>query len=179
MTLFAAICSASAAGTALGQAPPELAAVHTGLAVASMGRDLAQPPGAGAPAPGQFVRPAVATSGAGGVAPAAKPFQFTPQRPTISPYLNLYRDERDDTLPNYFAFVLPQLQQQQFVQQQQLELARIHQQLQQASLQGQAASLPAGGSASGVQPHNYHARFMNTGGYFSGIQLPQAADAGQ
>jgi hypothetical protein len=100
-----------------------------------------------------------------------KPFQWTPQRPTISPYLQLYREGLDDTLPNYFAFVLPQIEQQELLHRQQLELARIGQQLQAAS---RFASHPAAGAgALSAPPQNYQARFMNTGGYFSGVPLPQ------
>lgn len=39
--------------------------------------------------------------------------RYTPQRPTISPYLNLLRND-NGTLPNYYSLVRPQLNQQRF-----------------------------------------------------------------
>ena len=41
-----------------------------------------------------------------------KPFNTIYREPTISPYMNLYREEKDsEGAPNYFAFVRPQLDQ--------------------------------------------------------------------
>jgi hypothetical protein len=130
----------------------------------------------GAAATNQFVRPAAISGTPRGVLPIAKPFQPAFQRPTVSPYLNLYREELDDSLPNYFAFVLPQLRQEEFAYQQQMELARLQQQLQARG----AAGLPAPPveTAQSQDPHNYRARFMNTGHYFSGVPLPQPAVSG-
>ena len=39
--------------------------------------------------------------------------RYSPQRPTISPYLNLMRDD-NGSLPNYYSLVRPQLFQQSF-----------------------------------------------------------------
>ncbi len=39
--------------------------------------------------------------------------RYTPQRPTISPYLNLLRND-SGPLPNYYSLVRPQLNQQSF-----------------------------------------------------------------
>ena len=43
-----------------------------------------------------------------------KPFQATTPRPTVSPYLNLFRDERTNTelVPSYYTYIRPQLEQQ-------------------------------------------------------------------
>jgi hypothetical protein len=62
-----------------------------------------------------------------GTTPASKPFQnYTPE-PTVSPYLNLFREDFDGTSDfNYQTLVRPMLQQQQFnrqMQRQSLELA--------------------------------------------------------
>lgn len=186
MTTLAAACLTGPAGTARGQGTPELAAMQSGLAVASVGHHLAEPHQTVPQAPGQFARPPVAAATPARVTPAVKPFHMASQRPTISPYLNLYREEQDDTLPNYFAFVLPQLRQQQFAQQQLQELTRMQQQLQQAGTGGAPAAghrpaMPAGWSASAAdqQPFSYHSRFMNTGSYFSGVPLPKPPQDGQ
>jgi hypothetical protein len=49
-----------------------------------------------------------------------KPFQTIYREPTVSPYLNLYRDEDDtESAPNFFAFVRPQ--------QEQIEASRVQQ----------------------------------------------------
>ena len=42
-----------------------------------------------------------------------KPTRYEPARPTVSPYLNLLRDDTG-TLPNYHGLVRPQLQQQHY-----------------------------------------------------------------
>ena len=148
--------------------------MQTGLAVASIGRDRVEPPPAVVPAPGQYFATSAPVAAPARVSPMAKPFQMSPQRPTISPYLNLYREEPDDSFPNYFAFVLPQIRQQEFAYQQQMELSRLQQQLQQTGRPA-VTRAPSGGTG-GIEPHNYHARFMNTGHYFSGIPLPQPTD---
>jgi hypothetical protein len=147
--------------------------MQTGLAVASVGRNRVEPPPTVVPAPGQYYPAQTAAAAPARTTPVAKPFQMALQRPTISPYINLYREEPDDSFPNYFAFVLPQIRQQEFAYQQQLELSRLQQQLQQTGRT--VTQAPAGGTG-GVEPHNYHARFMNTGHYFSGIPLPQPVD---
>lgn len=44
---------------------------------------------------------------------AAQPPRYTPSRPTVSPYLNLLRND-NGTMPNYYSLVRPQLDQQAF-----------------------------------------------------------------
>ena len=48
----------------------------------------------------------------------APPQRYQPSRPTISPYLNLLR-QNESPVPNYYSFVRPQLQTQERYQQQQ------------------------------------------------------------
>ena len=55
---------------------------------------------------------------------ASKPFDDVLQPSSISPYLNLDRLELDVSLPNYHAFVLPQLEQEEELQRQAAELRR-------------------------------------------------------
>jgi hypothetical protein len=49
----------------------------------------------------------------------ARPGRFQPAKPTLSPYLDLFRENRG-LLPNYHTFVRPKIEQQEFNQQQQL-----------------------------------------------------------
>lgn len=58
-----------------------------------------------------------ASFGVGVSAPTAKPFSSVSSRPTVSPYLNLFRETLGDDDLNYQTLVRPQLQQQQFNQQ--------------------------------------------------------------
>lgn len=93
-----------------------------------------------------------------------KPFSaVTYERPTVSPYLNLYREDVGNAAPNYYAFVRPQIQQQRFAQNQQYALRNMTRQL-------QAASTQAGnmyGRNAGVPVTGHSTRFMNHGGYYS------------
>ena len=63
-----------------------------------------------------------------------KPFNAVYREPTISPYLNLYREEDDtQSAPNYYAFVRPQLEQNDANRLQQGEIQRLTRQLQSRS----------------------------------------------
>ena len=56
----------------------------------------------------------------------AKPFQAIEHEPTVSPYLNLHRNESDEEgAPNYYAFVRPQLEQLEVARRQQMEILRL------------------------------------------------------
>ncbi|MEM6799678.1 MAG: hypothetical protein AAF589_09205, partial [Planctomycetota bacterium] len=57
--------------------------------------------------------------------PAQRPFARTDSGPTVSPYLNLFRDEDDEAAPNYYAFVRPQQRQIEANRRQQAELSRL------------------------------------------------------
>jgi hypothetical protein len=92
----------------------------------------------------------------------AKPFQDETDRPTLSPYLNLYRDEKaTQGIPNYQAFVQPQLEQQAAAQRQQIQSQRLQRRGQPAvtSTGGQnGESAPAGASTA--------AHFMDTAQFY-------------
>lgn len=94
--------------------------------------------------------------------PRGKPFQSIPMEPAVSPYLNMYRRDVDGgNLPNYFAFVLPQLEQQQASRQQTAELQKLRDQVQ---------NLGASGGAPSSASMSAHARYMDTAQYYSGMK---------
>jgi len=63
--------------------------------------------------------------------PSGKPFQSVEHEPTVSPYLNLHRNDADDeSSPNYFAFVRPQMEQLEATRRQQSEILRLQRQMQ-------------------------------------------------
>jgi hypothetical protein len=88
----------------------------------------------------------------------AKPFGNASNGTTISPYLNLFREEQSENIPNYYAFVRPQQQQMEQNRQQQMQTNRLQRQVQQAMYQA-----PASGGAPGT---GHATRFGNTGGYY-------------
>lgn len=90
---------------------------------------------------------------------ASKPFQAASNGATISPYNNLFREDENEVLPNYYSFVRPQMQQQQANRQQQNQLQGLERQVQQATYRSynQGTGMPATG---------HSVRFGDTGGYF-------------
>jgi hypothetical protein len=55
----------------------------------------------------------------------SKPFQNAANRSTMSPYLNLFRDDKGSQgIPNYYAYVQPQLEQQAAGERQQIQSER-------------------------------------------------------
>jgi hypothetical protein len=89
----------------------------------------------------------------------AKPFQNAANRPALSPYLNLFRDEKNSTgIPNYYAFVQPQMEQEAAGQRQQIQSQRRER-------QGQAAASDPGAVGPGVAPTAAH--FMDTAQFYS------------
>lgn len=124
------------------QTPPRNAMEYYGVQQVS-----AQGPTA---APTSGTRFGVAQASAAGV----KPFAGITSTPTLSPYLNLYRDEADDAAPNYFAFVRPQQEQVALNRQQSRQLQQLRRQVQQAQ------ATPTAGGVSG--------RFNNTGRFYQG-----------
>lgn len=86
-----------------------------------------------------------------------KPFSNTTNGPTVSPYLNLLREEENQGAPNYFTFVRPQMQQLEASRQQLTQLQQLRRQVQQTSYTRPVASSP--GAA---------ARYGDTGRYYSG-----------
>lgn len=96
----------------------------------------------------------------------AKPFEAYQPETTISPYLNLYRDEDDvRTMPNYFTFVRPQLEQLEINRAQQRELQQLRAQLRKVGTPA-APRYPSGGIPVG----GTSARYMDTAQFYSGWQ---------
>jgi hypothetical protein len=101
--------------------------------------------------------------GVGTSSPAGKPFSGYTPAPTISPYLNLFRDDLDGSSDfNYQTLVRPMLQQQQFNQQverQAMEMARRMQ-----SLAAQSDFNPQGSTTQ--YPTGHQSVFMYYGHYY-------------
>lgn len=87
-----------------------------------------------------------------------KPFSGVTSSPTVSPYLNLFRDESETGAPNYFTFVRPMQDQFEANRQQINQLQQLQRQVQQT-----AYPAPATGVSGG-------ARYGYTGRYFGGVQ---------
>lgn len=106
-----------------------------------------------------------------GLSASAKPFSSFSASPTVSPYLNLFREglgENDDF--NYQTLVRPQLQQQQFnqkVERQNLELFR---RLQSISARGPYKN-PSG--AEGLSPTGHQTVFGYQSHYFPSVTSRQ------
>lgn len=94
-----------------------------------------------------------------------KPFETLDREPTVSPYLNLYRDEENDEgVPNYFALVRPQLDQLEANRMQQREMQQLRGQMQSTSSPTGVPRQPAGGMpATGTA-----ARYMDTAQFYGG-----------
>ncbi len=110
-------------------------------------------------------RAALQPSGSQPIVRQSKPFQAIHHEPTVSPYLNLHRDDVSaESAPNYFAFVRPQMEQLDAARAQQREIQRLQRQLQSmpstmAGPRYQSAGGPGAGSA---------ARFMDTAQFYAG-----------
>ncbi len=95
--------------------------------------------------------------------PAGKPFQGVTSSPTVSPYLNLFREENNTDLPNYFAFVRPAQEQQQTNRLQHQELMRLRRQVQTMPYGTQSTAM----RGHGATPSTGHGtRYFNTSSYF-------------
>jgi len=107
-------------------------------------------------------RSAIQPSTTGQISHNGKPFQSATSGPTISPYLNLFRDEeeRPESLPSYFTFVRPQLEQQAAREQQQREIQNLQRQVQ-SGQQYRATTIPGAGT---------QARYMDTAQFYGGWQ---------
>jgi hypothetical protein len=95
------------------------------------------------------------------IRPAAKPFSGVQQASTISPYLGLDARETESSLPNYFLYVKPQLDQQRMNHVQQAQYRQLQQQVRTAGAPGVVTS-PNGG----IPTTGHSAQFMNNGGYY-------------
>jgi len=95
-----------------------------------------------------------------------KPFSNVFRRPTVSPYLNLFRDDGRGAVSNYQTLVRPQLEQIELMQQQTRQtrsLQRLNRQVQQ--LQQQAA-FPISGSTQ-IRATGHTTQFMNLSHFYS------------
>lgn len=94
---------------------------------------------------------------------ASKPFQHIQQAPTLSPYLNMdLVPESATSVPNFYGFVLPQLQHQAAAEAQAREYQRMRQQERAAAARGMVAKNPL----AGVPTTGSSLQFMNVGSYF-------------
>jgi hypothetical protein len=91
-----------------------------------------------------------------------KPFQAIPTQPTISPYLYLNAGTNSATpMTNYFAFVRPQIEQQEAGRAQQREIQQLRSQLQKMSSSGAGTTSSNPSSA---------AHYMDTAQFYRGLQ---------
>jgi hypothetical protein len=84
---------------------------------------------------------------------SAKPFNMAQGGPTISPYLNLFREEDNRAAPNYYTFVRPLQDQADSVRMQQLQMQQLQRQVQQTSYSAPTGT--AGGARYGDTRHYY------------------------
>lgn len=107
-------------------------------------------------------RSAIQPATAGPLQHNGKPFQTASTGPTVSPYLNLFRDEREagDSIPSYYTIVRPQLEQQATFEQQQREIQQLQRQVQ-GGTQSRATT---------VQGNGMQARYMDTAQFYGGWQ---------
>ena len=107
-------------------------------------------------------RSPIQPSSAGQLQHNGKPFRSATSGPTISPYLNLFRDERGSTdeVPSYYTFVRPQIEQQATYLEQQREIEQLQRQV-----QGGPAVRRTNVPSSGTQ-----ARYMDTAQFYGGWQ---------
>ena len=101
--------------------------------------------------------------------------RYEPSRPTVSPYLNLFRRENNPYLPNYHSFVRPLQQQhqanqlqQQALQQQSRALQQLQSQVQQVE-QGRATGplVAPTGKGSWFLQQGSRSTFLNTSRFYS------------
>ncbi|MGL4513872.1 MAG: hypothetical protein ACRCT8_12345 [Lacipirellulaceae bacterium] len=86
-----------------------------------------------------------------------KPFNTVVTTPTVSPYLNLYREDEGDGAPNYHAFVRPHQDQIEQNYRASAQLQRLQGQVRQAEGRPIGTNAPSGASA----------RYGDTGRYYS------------
>jgi hypothetical protein len=99
------------------------------------------------------------------VGSVAKPFSGVQQAAAITPYLGLDAAREDESsLPNYFLYVRPQLEQQRINHVQQAQYRRLQQQVRTASAPGVVTS-PHGG----IPTTGHSSQFMNSGGYYPSL----------
>ena len=173
---LSALVSASLQATAPAQTPIAYSTVPTGAMPAA----TAQPPGSYERVSGRN-NPALSFYGGSAamaysaprarplppprpvnLAPNAKPFTGVQQTSGVTPYLGLdAARETDNSLPNYYTYVRPQLDQQRMNQVQLAQFRRLQQQVRTASSPGVAMSAHGGIPTTGSSD-----QFQNHGGYY-------------
>jgi hypothetical protein len=143
-------------------------AVGTGYSVDSlmqqtMNRGVARIPNVGqASAPGNRI-----DAGLGGFRNSSKPFGSYSPAPTVSPYLNLFREDLDGQSDlNYQTLVRPQLRQQEFNERLQRESMEMAARLQ--SIGAQSDYNPAGSKSQ--PPTGHQTVFQYYGHYYPALQ---------
>lgn len=91
--------------------------------------------------------------------PPLKPFSQEYSQPTLSPYLNMFREEQTEGLPNYHAMVRPQLQRRQIFQNQNMKLNDLNRQI-------QATEVRTTNALGGSRVSGYKTRYNNLGSYY-------------
>lgn len=92
--------------------------------------------------------------------PMSKPFENVTPQSNLSPYLSLDLLASPNSIPNYHAYVRPQLEQSQQQQRQNAQIQRLQSQV-------STANLPGAPAATGGMPTTGHStQFMNVGGYY-------------
>lgn len=93
-----------------------------------------------------------------------KPFQDIQRAPTVSPYLSMDLFETGTSLPNYYAYVRPQLEQRETNDRQAEEIRRLKKQVRMSRGQGSLNK----NSNEGMPTTGGSSQFMNLGNYFPG-----------
>ncbi len=97
----------------------------------------------------------------------SKPFQNIESEPTLSPYLNLDRDDNDpQNVPNYFTLVRPQIEQLYTNRVQQREIQQLRGQIQSMTSVGAAPQYEASRAAGMGSP----ARYMDTAQFYGNMR---------
>lgn len=155
--LIAIVCSLGFAANAEAQSPyGQSSGFRAQTAMGALGQYNVMRRNAAAQTSGYRSAARIGGTAAGRQGGALKPFSGSTTGSAISPYLNLFRAEGQNATPNYFAFVRPQLQQEEANRQQQAQLQQLQRQVQQATYTTPAASVAGG------------ARYGDTGRFYSG-----------
>lgn len=155
---------------------PELAVGQTAAGFHGANPGAATFPGVDTPALRHFggrpaVRPALPRARtAAAITPTPrtavrKPFDGAVAAAPVSPYLSLAFRESATALPNYYALVRPQIQQQRQFEMQRAQFLKLQQQLRNA---GAVVQTTPGGSPISMPTTGHSAQFQNYGGYFPG-----------
>jgi len=95
--------------------------------------------------------------------PLDKPFSNISRRPTVSPYLNLFRDGQGNAVLNYQTLVRPQLRQIERNRQQSQAIEGLNRQIQQIRSQ---QAFPVSGSTD-IRATGHPTQFQNLSHYYS------------